>query len=66
MRKLDTTDETRALGRWLGSSHQVGSDMLCYWILTASGKVISSTTVQHVTRTDQDDHEIKAGIDEFQ
>ena len=38
-------------GRWLGVSHRVGI-ALCYWVLTKSGKVISSTTVQHVTQED--------------
>ena len=41
----------RILGRWLGVSHRIGSD-LCYWILTKSGKVLASTTVQHVTTDD--------------
>ena len=50
--KPDLTDESRKLGRWLGVSHRVGSD-LCYWVLTVSGKVISCTTVQHVTQQEQ-------------
>jgi hypothetical protein len=48
-RKLDMTEEGQLLGCWLGVSHRVGSDM-CFWILTASGKVISESTAQHVTR----------------
>ena len=54
----DTSTDKRQLGRWLGVSHRVGS-ALCYWVLTKSGKVISSTTVQHVTQGDnahQDTH----------
>ena len=47
----DTSTDPRQLGRWLGVSHRVGS-ALCYWVLTKSGKVISSTTVQHVTQED--------------
>ena len=43
----------RILGRWLGVSHRIGSH-LCYWILTQSGKVLASTTVQHVTNDDAD------------
>jgi hypothetical protein len=39
------------LGRWLGVSHRVGSD-LCYWIVTDSGQVVSKTSVEHVTRDD--------------
>ena len=49
--KPDITDESRRLARWLGISHRVGSDM-CYWLLTESGKVISKTSVEHVTRED--------------
>lgn len=62
--KLDTTEEARALGRWLGVSHRVGSD-LSYWILTAAGKVISSSTVQHVIQVEFLDPEIKRLIDAF-
>jgi hypothetical protein len=36
------------LGRWLGISHCVGSE-LCYWIVTDSGQVVSKTSVEHVT-----------------
>ena len=42
------SQDNRALGRWLGVSHRVGSDM-CYWILTEKGDVVADTTVQHVT-----------------
>ena len=38
----------RLHGRWLGVAHCIGSLML-YWILTQTGSVISSTTVQRVT-----------------
>ena len=62
--KLDTVDDPRRLGRWLGVSHRVGSDM-CYWILTAGGKIIANATVQHVIRTDYQDPATKARIDEF-
>ena len=57
-------NEIRQLGRWLGVSHRVGSDM-CYWILTVTGHVISESTVQHVTRDDALDVDIKQQIDEF-
>ena len=42
-------EENLRIGRWLGVSHRVGS-AFCYWILTAKGKFIASTTVQHVTK----------------
>ncbi|MHA7927589.1 MAG: Ty1/Copia family ribonuclease HI, partial [Marinobacter sp.] len=57
-------DEPRRLGRWLGVAHRVGSD-LCYWILTDSGRVIASTTVQHVTRGDLDSTEIAERVRTF-
>ena len=47
----DTSTDSRQLGRWLGVSHRVGS-ALCYWVLTKSGKVVSSPTAQHVTQED--------------
>ena len=50
-KKPGTTDENVTLGRWLGISHKIGSDM-CYWVLTVSGNVVSWTTVQHVSRDD--------------
>lgn len=56
--------EHRALGRWLGVSHRVGSDM-CYWILTKSGDVISESTVQHVTRDDTLEADVQKDIDAF-
>lgn len=62
--KLDTVDDTRKLGRWMGVSHRVGSDM-CYWILTVSGKLISNTSVQHVIRTEYESPATKALIKEF-
>ena len=33
---------------WIGVSHRVGS-ALCYWNLSKKGKVLSHTTVQHLT-----------------
>ena len=47
----DTSTDPRQLGRWLGISHRVGS-ALCYWVLTKSGMVISSTMAQNVTQED--------------
>lgn len=44
--KDDTKKAT--IGRWLGVSHHVGSNM-CFWILMAKCQIISRTTVQHVT-----------------
>ena len=49
--KPDTSDGVRRLGRWLGISHRVGSDM-CYWLITESGKLVSKTSVEHVILDD--------------
>lgn len=57
-------DDARVLGRWLGVSHRVGSDM-CYWILTESGQIIADTTVQHVTTEDLRNPAIKEQVDAF-
>ena len=62
--KPDLTDNARQLGRWLGISHCIGSD-LTYWVLTESGKVVSCSTVQHVTMSEQKDSNIKPKIDRF-
>ena len=62
--KPDTSEEPRKLGRWLGMAHRVGSD-LCYWILTASGKVLARTTVQHVTALETSDGDIRMHVDTF-
>ena len=52
------------IGRWLGVAHRIGSS-LCYWILTATGKVIARTTVQHVTQEDLSDTQKKAQLESF-
>ena len=44
----DVSEHVRRLAIWLGISHHVGSDM-CYWLITESGKLISKTSVDHVT-----------------
>jgi hypothetical protein len=46
------------LGRWLGVSHRIGS-ALCYWILPASGRVISRTTVQHVLESEMETPDVQ-------
>lgn len=56
--------DNRVLGRWLGVSHRIGSDM-CYWVMGVDGIPIAETTVQHVTRDDLLDNDIKAQIDAF-
>ncbi len=55
---------SKALGKWLGVAHRVGSDM-CYWILTVTGDIIAETTVQHVTREDLDNPSIATQVKEF-
>eukprot|EP00957_Ditylum_brightwellii_P138574 10562302-Ditylum_brightwellii.AAC.1 len=46
-------------GRWLQVSHYVGSAM-CYWVIGKKCKVISRTTVQHITDSELKTDEIKA------
>ena len=45
---MSISEDNREIGRWLGVSHQIGSDM-CYWVMGKSGIPIAETTVQHVT-----------------
>ena len=62
--KPDFTENTQWLAQWLGVSHQVGSN-LSYWLITASSKIISKTSVKHITRDDYLQAEIKMEIDQF-
>jgi hypothetical protein len=62
--KPNITDVTRRLARWLGVSHRIGSD-LCYWLTAESGRIISKTSVEHVTRDDYLNEDKKADIDKF-
>jgi hypothetical protein len=62
--KPNFTDNTRRLARWLGVSHRVGSD-LSYWLITKSGKIISKTSVEHVTRDDYLEADKKTEIEAF-
>ena len=56
------SDDTKPmLGRWLGVSHRVGS-ALCYWIISEKGKVLSQTTVQHLTAEEPRDPNIQERI----
>jgi hypothetical protein len=45
----DMTRDPKLIGRWLGISHRVGSDMT-YWILSQSGQVLAWSTLQHITQ----------------
>jgi hypothetical protein len=62
--KLNFTDHTRRLAQWLGVLRRVGSD-LSYWLITDSSKIISKTSVEHVTHDNYLQTEKKAEIDEF-
>jgi hypothetical protein len=53
------------LGRWLGVSHRVVSD-LCYWIVTDSGQVVLKTSVEHVTGNDYLNEDTKEKVKEFE
>ena len=41
-----------SIGRWLCVSHNVGK-LMSYWIITVSGKFISSVNVQRLTEAEQ-------------
>jgi hypothetical protein len=62
--KPNFTDATRQLARWLGVSHQVSSDLI-YWLITESRKIISKTSVEHVTRDDYLQADKKQEIEHF-
>ena len=62
--KPDFMENTRQLAQWLGVSHQVGSN-LSYWLITESSKIISKTSVEHVTQDNYLQVEIKVEIDWF-
>jgi len=47
----ELTKDKAEIGRVLGVTHQVRSD-LCYWLLTSTGKLIARTTVQRVVKDD--------------
>ena len=49
------------LGQCLGVSHRVGI-ALCYWIISEKGKVLSQTTVQHLTAEEPRDPDVQERI----
>ena len=52
------SDDTKPIFvRWLGVSHRVGSDLF-YWVLSEKGKVLSQTTVQHLTAVEPRDADV--------
>ena len=52
------------LFKWLGLSHCVSS-LISYWVLTANGTVVSSTTVSRVTNIEDQTDENKSMIPAF-
>ena len=63
-KKIEMDSTGRRLARWLGIAHRVGSD-LCYWLLLPNGKVLARTTVQHVTREDFLNEDVKMQVNQF-
>jgi hypothetical protein len=63
--KLHPGVESPELGRWLGVSHRVGSDM-CFWILNKNARVLSRTTVQPVGPLELQTDTVKEKCNEFQ
>jgi hypothetical protein len=62
--KPNFTDDTRRLAHWLGVSHCVGSN-LSFWLITDSRKIISKTSVEHVTRDEYLQADKKKEIETF-
>ena len=58
------SEENRVLGRWLGVSHQISSDM-CYWVMGRDGIPAAKTTIQIVTCDDMLDTNIASQIEQF-
>ena len=54
----------RKPGRWLGVSHRVGL-LMCYFVLTKTGQIISRSSVQRVTSLELELNEIRATFDEL-
>ena len=42
----------------------LGSD-ICYWLITETGKIVSKTSVKHVTRYDYLKLDIESRVDDF-
>jgi hypothetical protein len=52
------------IGRWLGVAHRVGN-LMSYWILTVTGRVIARTTVQRVTSLELSTDEVKTQCKDY-
>ena len=53
-----------SLGRWFGVSHKIGQ-LMSYWILADTGKVISCTKVQILTNLEQKTREWISRMDKY-
>jgi hypothetical protein len=62
----DTPDKENSpkMGRWLGPSHWSGAAM-CYFVLVSNGEVILRTSVQHVTKLEMVQDEIKHKMEAY-
>ena len=52
------------LVRWLVVSNRVESD-ICFWVLSEKGKVLSQTTVQHLTSEEPRDPDVQYWICDY-
>jgi hypothetical protein len=59
-----SSQEPAQPGRWLGVSHRVGT-VLCYWVLTRKGSILSRSTVQNVTELEMQVDENKKLFDDM-
>jgi hypothetical protein len=52
------------IGRWLGVAHRVGN-LMSYWILTDTGRVIARTTIQRITSLELTTDEVKQRCQDY-
>jgi hypothetical protein len=58
-------DNSPKLGRWLGPSYRIGAAM-CFYILVRNGEVVSRSSVQHVTKLEMMQDDIKQKMEAYE
>jgi hypothetical protein len=56
--------ENRLLGHWIGIAHRVGQAM-CYWVLPSSGVPIPRTTIQDISKEEQQSEMFRQKLQAF-
>jgi hypothetical protein len=57
-------DNSPKVGRWLGPSHRIGAAM-CFYILVKNGEVVSRSSVQHVTKLEMMQDDIRQKMEAY-